>query len=71
MYLQEKITVMNTIPANNQMLSNLTTAHRLPDDQLKKVTQLRDLLDKMLMLDPSRRITINQCLTHPFIAEKV
>lgn len=65
------MTVLNTIPANNQMLTNLTTAHRLPEDQQKKVTQLRDLLDKMLMLDPSKRITINHCLTHPFIAEKV
>ena len=53
------------------MLTSLTTGHRLPEDQHQKVTQLRDLLDKMLMLDPSKRITINHCLTHPFIAEKV
>ena len=32
-----------------------------------KVLQLRDFLDKICVLDPAKRITLNQCLTHPFI----
>lgn len=44
---------------------------RLPEDQMKKVMQLKDLLDKVLMLDASKRISINQALTHPFIQEKI
>lgn len=63
--------MLNTMPANPAMLNNLTHGHKLPEDQQKKVTQLRDLLDKMLTLDPSKRITINHCLTHPFITEKL
>lgn len=70
MLFQEKISVHNTIPASKELLGNLVTSHRLPEDQYKKVTQLKDLLDKMLMLDPSKRININQCLMHPFITDK-
>ena len=43
----------------------------LPDDQMNKVTQLKDLLDKSLMLDPQKRIGIDGLLTHPFIREKI
>lgn len=68
---QEKITAFNTLPASKELLGNLVTAHRLPDDQYQKVMQLKDLLDKMLMLDSSRRININQCLMHPFITERL
>ena len=61
----------NTLPASKELLSGLTSGHRLPEDQLKKVNEMKDLLDKMMMLDPSKRININQCLTHPFITERV
>ena len=43
----------------------------LPDDVRRKVTQLKDLLDKILNLDPAKRISINECLLHPFIQEKI
>ncbi len=36
----------------------------------KKVTQLIDLLEKMTVLDPDRRITPKDALRHPFIKEK-
>merc|ERR1712058_170218 len=45
----------------------LTGGTKLPEDQLKKVLQLRDFLDKICVLDPAKRISLNQCLTHPFI----
>jgi len=49
----------------------LTGGAKLPEEQLKKVLQLRDFLDKICVLDPAKRITLNQCLTHPFIQDKV
>mmetsp|Transcript_76548 Transcript_76548/g.123800 ORF Transcript_76548/g.123800 Transcript_76548/m.123800 type:complete len:604 (-) Transcript_76548:89-1900(-) len=42
-----------------------------PDDILyvKKATQFADLIDKMIALDPDRRVTANDGLMHPFVAE--
>ncbi|KAK3579177.1 hypothetical protein CHS0354_022714 [Potamilus streckersoni] len=68
---REKVTVLSTISPNKDLLAELVGYQRLSEDQLRKVIQLRDLLEKVLMLDPSKRITINQALTHPFIQEKI
>ncbi|XP_075981558.1 serine/threonine-protein kinase PRP4 homolog [Anticarsia gemmatalis] len=35
----------------------------------KKIVQLKDLLDKMTMLDSSQRLSVTDCLKHPFIFE--
>jgi serine/threonine protein kinase len=32
-----------------------------------QVLQLRDLLEKMLVLDPAKRITVKEALSHPFV----
>lgn len=45
--------------------------HRLPPTEAKKISQLKDLLERMLMLDPAKRASVNHCLTHPFIQEKI
>lgn len=68
---REKVTVLSMINPSKDLLAELIGYQRLPDDQLRKVTQLKDLLEKVLMMDPSKRITINQALTHPFIQEKI
>jgi len=39
----------------------------LTDEEKKKVLQLKDLLEKCLALDPSRRMTPEEALKHPFI----
>lgn len=62
---------MGTINPNKDLLSELVGYQRLPDDQVKKVNQLKDLMEKILMLDPAKRISINHALTHPFIQEKI
>lgn len=68
---REKVTGLTQINISKPLLSEMVGFQRLPEDQLKKVMQLKDLLDKVLMLDPSKRISINQALTHPFIQEKI
>lgn len=61
---------MGAINPNKDLLAELIGYQRLPDVQLRKVTQLRDMMEKILVLDASKRISINQALTHPFIQEK-
>ncbi|XP_044537249.1 serine/threonine-protein kinase PRP4 homolog [Gracilinanus agilis] len=68
---REKVTVMSTINPTKDLLADLIGCQRLPQDQHKKVYQLKDLLDQILMLDPAKRITINQALQHAFIQEKI
>uniref|UniRef100_A0A1A8JRU6 Serine/threonine-protein kinase PRP4 homolog n=1 Tax=Nothobranchius kuhntae TaxID=321403 RepID=A0A1A8JRU6_NOTKU len=68
---REKVTVMSTINPTKDLLSELIGGQRLPEDQRKKVMQLKDLLEGTLMLDPAKRISINQALQHPFIQEKI
>lgn len=69
---KEKIVVMNNIkPIRDLNLELVAGQIDLPDDHLRKVMQLKDLLEKILMLDPSKRISINQALGHPFIQDKI
>uniref|UniRef100_A0A8C1URN5 Serine/threonine-protein kinase PRP4 homolog n=2 Tax=Cyprinus carpio TaxID=7962 RepID=A0A8C1URN5_CYPCA len=68
---REKITVMSTINPTKDLSMDMVGRQALPEDQRKKVVQLKDLLDQILMLDPAKRITINQALQHPFIQERI
>ncbi|CAL8293852.1 unnamed protein product [Lota lota] len=68
---REKVTVMSTINPTKDILVDMVGFQRLPEDQRKKVMQLKDMLDATLMLDPAKRISINQALQHPFIQEKI
>lgn len=36
----------------------------------KMVADFKDLLDKMFVLDPDKRLTVSQALSHPFITGK-
>ena len=47
-------------------LRTLLMPSKLPEGEAKKVLQLADLLEKALMLDPSKRLTPSQALKHPF-----
>ncbi|XP_072547237.1 pre-mRNA processing factor 4Bb [Salminus brasiliensis] len=68
---REKVTVMSTINPTKDLLADMIGGQRLPEEQRKKVMQLKDLIDGTLMLDPAKRISINQALQHPFIQEKI
>ncbi|KAI5092225.1 serine/threonine-protein kinase PRP4-like [Silurus meridionalis] len=68
---REKVTVMSTINPTKDLLADLIGGQRLPEEQRKKVMQLKDLLDGTLMLDPAKRISINQALQQSFIQDKI
>ena len=62
---------MGTINPNKDVVESLLGYKKLNEEHKRKVMQLKDLLDKCLMLDPMKRISLNQALSHPFITEKV
>ena len=68
---QEKTVPMSTVHVTRDLHAELVGNQRLPEDQAKKVKQLQDLLEKILTLDASKRITTTQALTHPFIVERL
>ena len=61
---------MSTLPATRDLAAELGGSS-LPAEQARKVSQLKDLLEKTLMLDAAKRITVNHALQHPFIQEKI
>ncbi|XP_057190480.1 serine/threonine-protein kinase PRP4 homolog [Triplophysa rosa] len=68
---REKVTVMSTINPTKDLLMDMVGRQALPEDQRKKVVQLKELMDQILMLDPAKRITINQALQHSFMQERI
>ncbi|KAI4900340.1 hypothetical protein NFI96_028624 [Prochilodus magdalenae] len=68
---REKVTVMSSINPTKDLLTDMVGRQRLPEDQRKKVVQLKDLLDQILVLDTAKRISINQALQHPYIQERM
>lgn len=68
---REKVVVMSVVKVNRDLQTELVAGQALPADQLKKVTQLKDLLEKALSIDPAKRISLNNALTHPFIQDKI
>lgn len=62
---------MSAINSNRDLYTELLGNQKLPEEQIRKVGQLKDLLDKILTLDSSKRIGISQALVHPFISEKI
>jgi len=68
---REKIVKMANIHPSRDIQEDLIAGQTLPPDQLKKVKQLADLLEKALMIDSNKRLGIGQGLSHPFIADKI
>lgn len=69
---REKVVIISSIKPTRDLQAELAPPHhRLPTPEAKKITQLKDLLERMLMLDPAKRASVNHCLAHPFIQEKI
>lgn len=69
---REKIVIISSIKPSRDLQAELAPPHhRLPPPEAKKITQLKDLLERMLILDPAKRASVNHCLAHPFIQEKI
>lgn len=62
---------MSVVKATRDLNTELIAQQNLPEEQVKKVTQLRDLLDKIFALDPAKRISLNHALAHPFIQDRM
>lgn len=41
-----------------------------PGEDPKMLANFKDLLEKVFVLDPDKRMTVSQALTHPFITGK-
>ena len=65
------MSLLTNIASSRDLQSELVDNQRLPEDQMKKVLQLKDLLDKILIIDATKRITIKQAVMHPFVDEKI
>ena len=63
--------MMSTINATKELTESAIDSHNVDDELKRKVTQFKDLIDKLLVLDPSKRLAVNQALTHPFITERM
>ena len=71
LWQQEKITTISNIQRKDLMEVLVGGQRFSSEDMKRKVGQLKDLLDKIFMIDAAKRISLNQCLTHPFIIEKI
>lgn len=69
---REKVEEMQNITITRDLYKDLKKSCKNPTSvEEKKITQLKDLLDKMLILDSNQRISSTDCLKHPFIQEEI
>ena len=62
--------MLANIPVTRQLHQDIASNHRMPEDQTKKIDQLKDLLEKILVIDTTKRITIRNASVHPFVDDK-
>lgn len=67
---RDKVVVVSVIKPIRDLQQELVSKN-LPEEQFRKMSQLKDLLDKIFSLDPSKRISLNHALAHPFIQDKI
>uniref|UniRef100_A0A2A4J9G2 non-specific serine/threonine protein kinase n=1 Tax=Heliothis virescens TaxID=7102 RepID=A0A2A4J9G2_HELVI len=69
---REKVVEMSNIPISRDLIYELKKSYKNAfATEERKLSQLKDLLDRMTTLDSSQRISVTDCLKHPFILEEV
>ena len=69
---KEKTTVMTTINQSSDLMRILIGKQKnLSDEQLRKVTQYKDFLDRIMVLDPAKRMSFYDAFRTPFIMERM
>lgn len=63
---RNKITVLANLKPTRDLEAELIAGQRLGREQMEQVQAFRQVLDSMLVLDPSKRMTCNEALKHPF-----
>ncbi|XP_069361410.1 serine/threonine-protein kinase PRP4 homolog isoform X1 [Maniola hyperantus] len=69
---REKVVEVTNIIVSRDLGKELKKSYKnvtMSDE--KRITQLKDLLDKMLILDENQRLSAIDCLKHPFIQESI
>uniref|UniRef100_A0A0R3RT05 Serine/threonine-protein kinase PRP4 homolog n=1 Tax=Elaeophora elaphi TaxID=1147741 RepID=A0A0R3RT05_9BILA len=67
---RDKITTMSVVKITRNLESELLGDQELDKEGMRKLEQFRSLLDAMVTLDNSKRITCGEALKHPFVVEK-
>jgi len=69
--IQTITNVIQTRFVRNDLIPTSNSNEKVTPELTKKMQQLSDLIEKCTVLDPSRRVSITECLAHPFIVEKI
>ena len=68
---QEKVTLLDFNRPSRDLTSLLLENQSITADERRHFTNFKDLLDKMLQLDPDKRISASAALKHAFITDKI
>lgn len=69
---RDKVVEITNITTSRDLYKELKKcSQNLTASEEKKITHLKDLLEKMLILDPNQRLSVTDCLKHPFIQEEL
>nr|CAG4715652.1 unnamed protein product [Naegleria fowleri] len=69
MYFQKSITDLKAMLLNSMLSNQHVEDEKAIKEERKLVLMLHDFLDKALILDPSKRLTVADALKHPFVME--
>jgi len=69
--IQTITNVIKTKDLKTQLVPTASSNEKVTPELQRKMIQLCELIDKCTALDPSKRASINDCLAHPFIVEKI